>query len=334
MSSQSKALDALNLRRTYADICRGYSTDTWRGAPIYIKHLAHYDQVDIDLFYEEAFTAARARGIKTRAERMAWLQDKKLWTQRDEVDLKMQQDYAANLTKTRSKQFLQVQIAELTRQLNEANDKLWADMARREKLIGLTAEQRAEERIQSHYLYVSCFRDRALSDPFLTAVQVNQLDEDESDTLISLYVKVIGRLDMQSIRRIALAPCFTNHFYLCAEQPYHFFAKPMAELSNYQINLLSYGAYYRNLLSANEVPNDIREDPDKVEEFITKNKNFKDAIAKSGATDGSRVGIVGASQADFEALGLQNDTKTMNEHASKQYANGIEAAKGMGVTWL
>lgn len=333
MSVQSKALDALNLRRTYADVCRGYSTDTWRGQPIYVKHLAHYDQVEIDLYYEEAFAAARARGIKTREERMKWLQDRALWVRKDESDLAMQREYVKNLEKTRSRQYLQAQINDLTRQLNEASDKLYTDTGRRERLIGLTAERRAEERIQSHYIYLSCYRDRALTTPFFSAAEVNQLDEDESDAIIALYVKVIGRLTDDIIKKIALAPHFTSHFYLCAEQPYHFFAKPMAELSRYQIDLLHYGIHYRNLLMENKVPRDLMDDPDKLEEFVNRSKSLQNAVAKAGGE--GRVGLVGATQADFDTMGLENSTKMMNEAASAEYKSGIEAAKGlMGVNWL
>lgn len=326
-------LDDLNLRRVYADICRGYSTATWRGEPIYIKHLTHYDQVDIDVYYEGALRAAKGRGFKTRAERLKWLSDKGLWARRDDSDLDMQRAYVDNLDKTRSKLYIQSQIKGITQTLNEAREKLFKDIRRRDDLIGLTCEQVAEQRVQFHYVYLSCFRDRALTQPVFTLDDLAQIDDDESDELITFYVAAIRCLDIEAIRRASLAPYFTNHFYLCGEHLHTFFGKPVCDLTSHQVNLLSYGMYYKNILSANKVPDEIKNNPDKLEEYVNKSAAFKAAIAKTGG-EGGRIGIVGATPDDFKALGVEDSTKTMQEAAERGYTNAMDAAKDMGVTWI
>lgn len=324
---------ALNLRRAYADICRGYSPEIWRGKSIYIKHLTHYDQVDIDVYYDEALESAKARGIKTREERLKWLENKKLWLRKDDSELSMQRSYVENLEKTRNKMFLKSQIDQMTITLEEARTKLYTDTIKKENLIGLTCEKVAEQKIQFHYIYLAFFKNKELTKNVFDLESLKQLEDDESDELISFYIGAMERLSLNSIKKIALAPYFTNNFYLCADSIYHFFSKPISELSNYQTNLLSYGSYYKTLLSQNQVPDDVRENPDKLEEYINKTKNFKDAISKTGG-DGSRVGIVGATNADFEALGIENSSKSIQEAAGKNYTNSMDAAKEMGVTWL
>lgn len=325
--------DDLNLRRTYADICRGYSTELWRDRTLYIKHLVHYDQVDIDVYYEEALMAAKARGFKTRDERLKWLSDRKLWVRKDDSDLAMQSAYVQNLEKTKGKMFLKSQIDQIGVTLAEAQEKLWADTVRRDNLIGLTSERVAEQRVQFHYIYMACYQDPDLKRRAFTLDQIKELDDEESDSLISFYIKTIRRMDTDIVRKLALAPYFTNHFYLCGDNLHTFFARPIAELSNYQVNLLSYGSYYKNLLSANKVPDELRSDPDKLEEYINKTKNFE-RVVNNVAGDTGRVGIVGATTEDFKALGIADGTKTMNEAAERGYTNATDAAREMGVNWV
>jgi hypothetical protein len=107
----------------------------------------------------------------------------------------------------------------------------------------------------------------------------------------------------------------------------------MCDLTNYQVNLLSYGLYYKNILSQNKVPDDISNNPDKIEEYIKKTKNFKEAVDRTAGA-GSRIGIVGATSEDFKALGIEDGSKMIQEAANKNYTNSIDAAKEMGVTWL
>lgn len=325
--------DDLNLRRVYADICRGYSTAIWRDEPLYVKHLTHYDQVDIDVYYERALRVAKGRGFKTQAERLKWLSDRGLWVRRDESDLDMQRAYVDNLAKTRAKLYLKSQIESLGKTLDEARAKLIKDTMRRDTLIGLTCEQVADQRIQFHYIHLSCYRDRALSHPTFSLADLSQLDDDESNELISFYVNVIQRFDIEAIRRAALAPYFTNHFYLCGDQLHTFFGKPLCDLTSHQVNLLSYGRYYRDILSANKVPDEIKTNPDKLEEYVNKSAAFKQAIAKTGG-EGGRVGIVGATPDDFKALGIEDGSQAMHEAAKAGYTSAVEAGKGMGVTFI
>ncbi len=169
-----------------------------------------------------------------------------------------------------------------------------------------------------------------MTDRAFTLDQIHQLDEEEADAIMSMYIRSSNRFAANALRQIAVSPYFTNYFYICGENIASFFNRPIAELSIHQVNLLSYAMYYKHILQNNQVPNDMRENPDKLEEYITKTANFKEATAKAGQT-GNRVGIVGATQADFDALNLKNSSDIMHNAAKKQYTNAIDAAKDMGI---
>ncbi len=323
-------IDALNLRRVYAEIIRGYSTESWDGQTIYLKHLCHFDQVDIDLYYEEALARAKERGIPTEAANVKWLEEQGLWVRKDESALTMQKSYVENLEKTKNKMFLKVQIDDMQRQINSGREELYKMMVRKVGLIGLTCEQVAEQKIQLYYVYLSAFRDAKMTERVFSMDQINQLDEDESNALMDLYISSSRRFGHDALRKIAVSGYFTNYFYVCGENIASFFNRPIAELSMHQINLLSYALYYKRILSTNNVPDEMRDNPDKLEEYVMKTANFKEATAKAGQT-GNRVGLVGATQADFDALNLKNSSDVMHNAAQKQYTNAMDAAKDMGI---
>ena len=104
----------MNLRRVFADICRGYSVTQWRGKPAYIKHLTHFDQVDIDEVHDAAKADAIRRGIKTEEERLKWLADRKMWVIKDEIALRQQRDYVKGLQISKTKYFSSLQIDAIT----------------------------------------------------------------------------------------------------------------------------------------------------------------------------------------------------------------------------
>lgn len=322
--------DALNLRRVYAEIIRGYSTESWGGAPLYIKHLCHFDQVDIDLYYEEELAHSKDRGIPTEAANLKWLEAQGLWVRKDESALSMQKGYVENLHKTKAKLFIGAQIADMQRQIDEGTLQYFKDLQRKINLIGMTCEKAAERKLQFYYVHLSCYLDRDLTQRAFSREQLNQLDEDDSNSIMDMYIRSSNRFDTAALRKIAVSPYFTNYFYICGDAIASFFNRPIAELSIHQVNLLSYGLYYKRILTNHQVPDDIRDNPDRLEEYVTKTANLKNVTDKT-AGQGNRVGIVGASAADFEAMGVKDGSDTMRAAANKQYTSAMDAARDMGI---
>jgi len=176
---------------------------------------------------------------------------------------------------------------------------------KRSASFGLIDDKYAAQKMQFYYVGLSFYRDRGLTNRMFSQRDVDQMDEDESYDLLSLYIDFITRFDLDIIKRISVASFFVNSLYLCGEDPSRFFGKPVVDLTFYQTNLLSYGLYFKNVMSGEKVPEAIRDDPDKIEEFMNRTKASKEALRTN--LEGGSTGIVGATSEDFEVLGLPED---------------------------
>ncbi len=318
------------LRRIYSEICRGYSETTYLGHAAYVKHLTVFDQTEIDTLREEAFDRAANRGIKTEAAKLKWLADKGLWLTKDESDLGMQRAYIENLEKTRSKAPVKSLADQMTNQIAEARTKVNELADKRARLIGLTAEQVADQRVQYEYIRLSFHRDRALSQPAFSADDITNLNDDETDALLFSYIDVITRFSPENLRHIVIAPFFTNQFYLCGDRIEAFFGRPVVQLSIYQSNLLSHGQYFRSILTNNDLPKEVLSSPDKIEEYVMRSRNMKAAVSKAGNHD--RVAMIGATSEDLRGAGLEDGSDKVRADIRRGVRSGIEAAKTREVT--
>lgn len=321
-------MSEIPLRRVYAEICRGFSVASYEDRPLYVKHLTVFDQTEIDVLREDAFENALSRGVKTEEAKVAWLTTKGLWAKKDDAEIKMHQDYADALYKTRSKQGIKAQVEQTNKQIREAEDKLDELTSRRARLIGLTAEQVADQKVQYEYMRLSFFKDERLEKPCFTPKDITKLDHQEADSLLYAYIAIINRFAPDTLRRITIAPYFTNSFHLVGERVDTFFGKPIIELTVYQTNLLSYGRYFASLLSQNDVPKEMLNNPDKIEEYVMRSRNMKTALDKVAA-GAENVAIFGASKEDFDAMGVKDSTDRVRQDITKNVSSGLQDKKAL-----
>lgn len=318
------------LRRLYADICRGYSIVEYEGRAVYIKHLSVFDQTEIDETHALQLEKATKRGIKTEADKLKWLQTKGLWMPRDEADLAGQKAYVGNLEKTRSKLAIKTQVDQMTKQIEEARNKLNSSIVRREKFIGLTAEQIADKRTQYEYIRLTFYHDPELRCPVFSKSDVGQLTDEQADMLLVIYISTITKFTSDIFRRIVINRFFTDQFYLCAERIETFFGRPMVNLTLWQTVLLSWAQRFYHLMTQNELPPEVMNNPDKIEDYVARSRNLKNLVNKAGS--GDRVGIVGATAEDFKAMGVEDGGDKVRADIARQSKSGIEAAQTREVT--
>ena len=91
---------------------------------------------------------------------------------------------------------------------------------------------------------------------------------------------------------------------------------PLVNLTFYQIELFGYARYYKSLIdnSETQVPDDVKEDPEKMVEWFDSTKSARETLEKSknAGQDGSATSLVGASKQDLKRLGLDNPNETIN----------------------
>lgn len=321
-----------HLRVIYGELCRGYSKLQWDGKPVFVKHFNSFDQTEIDMFYDKVLAETVARGIQSEAKKLEWLNQKGWWTKANQDEVDRDRGYVTNLQKTKSQLAVKVQRDAIDAQLQEAATKLNKMLKQRSDALGRTAEWVADQKIQYEYIRQAFFSDVGLTQPLFTQEDTSQFSEDEAEVLVSLYIEIVQRFSQDNLRHIAVQPFFTNSFYLCDKDVSTFFGKPIVNLTIQQVNLLSHGMYFKSIFTDHAIPPPIAQDPDKIEDFINRSKAGKALIANTPA-QGHRVGIIGAQAEDFEAMGIQDGTKTMREAAAKEYQTGRDAAKDLGVNW-
>lgn len=302
-------------QKIFAEICLGYSEILWKDSKVYIKHLSNLDSIELDSFYDNLLNKAKLSGIQTYEDKIKWLSDNKIWDINKDIEIKQQIEYVDSLKQTHEKLVFKTQKLEVERTLKEELIKLERLTDEKEDLVGTTAEKIANQKIQFYSIYLSFFKDIDLKDKFFSIKDIDDLDDDNSYQLLKIYINTIDRFGIQSMKKIAISNYFTNIFYICSDNLQSFFGKPVYLLTNYQLNLLSYGIYFKNIFMANsDLPEEIRYNPEKIEEFIKKSRGLKDMLSKIDPSSKS-VGII-ASNEDFKEMGLQRDNSTMKTNVT------------------
>ena len=305
-----------DLRKIFADICRGYTATIINGRQVFIKHISHFDQVDLDDCYEKYFAKAKHRGVTTLEERLAWLDAKKLWTKKDEAELFQQKSYVENLIKTQAKIFIKSQLEAHKKTIMEAQNKQAELIEKKESLLGMTCENYATKKMHSHYIFLSFWKDKELKKRLHEIEDFENLDDVEMNDLMSMYVDKMGAFSEKNIKSIVISNFFVSYFSNFDVNSQNFFGKPVVELTFNQLSLLFWASYFKSILQNHNVPDNIKNDPEKIEEYIAMSSRAKEVLDRVGKDD-SYVGIVGASKEDLEYLGI-NSQNTLLDKAQKR----------------
>lgn len=301
-------------RRAFADICRGYSTLSYQGNSLYIKHLSHIDQVDLDEYTARAKEEGKKKGLSSIEEKLVWLDKRKLWLKKDEEGIEKAKKALDNMRQTRGKLFLPSDKKSMDL-LIHTNEQKWIKLAnRRGALLGKTQERYSQDKTLVYYMQLSLFKDKMLTQPALSPKQ--SIDDDELNEMLAGFNTAMEPFEEKGIKRIAVSDTFTSYFFNCGEDVNSFFENCVSRWSFNQLNLVFWGRYFKNVLqSGSNIPKDIMSDPDKLIDFITGAAKAKEIVSqgpKRGYGDGSGtqfVGIVGSSQ-DLKDLGINTEQNT------------------------
>lgn len=294
------------LRKAYADICRGYSVGQLDRKSFVIKHLTAFEYGEADDYQQEQLAKAKAKGIPTREQKSEWLIKNGLWSKKQDTEIKEQADYLENKELTRSKLAFKSQADALAKELAEERKAFAALVEKREKLFDLTAEKVAWNKAQFYYIYLAIYRDESLSKRLYSQRDLDEWDDDESFKLLDFYFAHLELLSLENVKRIAVSPVFLNHFEVCGDNLWAFFNRPVWQMTVPQTNLITNGAYFRNLLRSEQfIPEDIRDDPQKIEDFVKQSAARKEILSRA-SKNGGQVTLFGQ-KSDIEAMGGQVD---------------------------
>ena len=287
------------LKLLYSDLLRGYCNLSYKDQSIKIKHLTHFDIADFDLKYNEFFEQARYEGVQTISEREQFLIEEGSWSIEKNKQIRDNYLFATNMKETKAKLFRQVEIERINNTIQDIENKTKTLEEERSFLLQFTAETFAGKKITEYQIFKSFTLNDA---PFFSQDEFNNLTDRELAFIVNLYNEKFGHFNERNFKRIALSSFFLNSFYLCKDNPFIFYGKPIVQLTMFQVEIFGHGVYFKHILtnSQSKPPASVMDDPDKLIDWHNSSKSVKEQIDKGKKPED----LVGLTNKDREMLGI------------------------------
>lgn len=296
------------LKLIFSEIIEGYSfVPSKLFGDLKIKHINNFDAAKTDIKNHYYFEKAVSQGLEKREDKIDYLIKEKLWDPEKDKQAKRLEDMLKGMRKTKSKLILQTQIDAINKDIEENELQLSTILAEKETIIGFTAEEYAQRRINEYYMYISILDENG--NRLFKEDEFQELDEEQVAEIMTVYSKNNEKFKAEVLKKIALADFFTNIFYLCDDNVFNFYGKPVINLTFYQIEIYSYGRYFKSLIqnSEDKIPDHIVEDPDKLIEWAQSSKNVKEVLEKNSGEEAGASSIMGATKEDLAKAGVNQD---------------------------
>jgi hypothetical protein len=235
--------------------------------------------------------------------------------------IKQEEDLIENFQKQKKNLFLKSEILRVNADIESAQKRLYDLKNTKAAFFNRTAESYAEERVNDFYILKCLYKDKKLS---IVAFEEDQFDNIDSETLTSIikqYSEVYKNINDSTIQYLVLQDFF-NLYMPFAENPTEFFGKSVCELTYNQVKLLIYARFFKNIFQQNDkMPQEIKNDPDKIIDYVNANENAKKAIENKNNKENQASSIVGATSEDLEYIGLKakgQKTLSLADEAKKK----------------
>ena len=184
-----------------------------------------------------------------------------------------------------------------------------------------TAESYAEERVNDYYILKCLYKDKKLSKEAFEEDEFDDIDSETLTCIIKQYSEVYKNINDNTIQHLILQDFF-NLYMPFAENPTEFFGKCVCELTYNQVKLLIYTRFFKNVFQQNDkMPQDIKNDPDKIIDYVNANENAKKVMENKNGKENQASSIVGATSEDLEYVGLKakgQKTLSLADEAKKK----------------
>ena len=308
-------------KKAFRDIKNGFSEIKVLENLFYLKHLSLEDQVDIDQIYDHYFDEAKSRGVPTNDETLKRLIEEKQWSTKQESLIKQEEDFIDNLNKQKKSLYLKSEIQRVNADIELGQKRLYDLKNTKASFFNRTAESYAEERVNDFYILKCLYKDKKLSQQAFEEDQFDNIDSETLTSIIKQYSEVYKNINDNTIQYLVLQDFF-NLYMPFAENPTEFFGKSVCELTYNQVKLLIYSRFFKNVFQQNDkMPQDIKNDPDKIIDYVNANENAKKVIENKNNKENQATSIVGATSEDLEYVGLKakgQKTLSLADEAKKK----------------
>ena len=317
-------MERQELKLVFSEIVEGYSlTRSELFGDLKIKHINNYDSAKTDIKNNYYFEKAVSQGLPKREEKVEYLIKEKLWDPEKDKEADRLKEMLKGMNRTKSKLFLQAQIDAIKKDIVNNEMKLSNILAEKESVIGFTAEEYANRRINEYYMHISILDEEGKQ--LFGENEFDELEQDQVNDIMQVYEKNNRKFKAEILKKISLADFFTNIFYLCEDNVFNFYGKPVIDLTFYQIEIYSYGRYFKSIIQNSEekIPDHIVEDPDRLIEWAESSKNVKEVLEKSsGDAESGASSIMGATKQDLAKAGIDENQDVIDLSQKAQEKGG------------
>lgn len=298
------------LRKLYAEIVLGYSKSIFDGKGCYLRHFSPIEQGEIDAEYFAFYELALREGLQSEKEKLQYLSSVGLWLEKEETDLELKKGELEKLLETKANLAFNSQLQEVNSRIQTLETEISTLKIKKQDLMGLTAEKFCQRKLNEFYIFKSFFKDKNFLEPLFLEGEFEEIDQEVINKLTAAHHLIISSFNEDTFKKIGISNFFQSYFSLAEENIYNFIGKPIAWLTYFQLELISYGRYFKHILSSdNKPPAEIINDPIKLIEWYNSTKNVNKIMDQQ--KDMGNVAIVGAKPEDLKSLQTET-TKVMS----------------------
>jgi len=300
------------------EIFDGYTEASLKGEPVYLKHVSIRDQRYIHKYYDRYKNLALSKGLDTEEDRLAYIIKEDIWSNEDDAQIEVLRLQIERLQKTVSQLPLPSQREAMAQDVRDLQKEKADLLIKRRELMGKTAEEYATGRSGDELLRFLLFKDADLKENVFTEEEFGELETWEISEVNRLQADVSERLEDDLIQKAILRPFFSMYLSLC-ENAGDFYGKPITELTVHQLRVVLYGRMFFNIFQhTDDIPDNIRDDPDKLLSFADAQRNDKSGKSKSGLREDADASMVfGATKEDMKSLSGKEGNLQLAEEAEK-----------------
>ena len=311
------------LRHLYKDVINGYSKVDEEN--IYIRHLRETDIGHIEERKAKLTEEAKQKGLEDEDEKIKLLISEGLWAQVKEDDIEKLKKEIGHLRESKKKLILGRQIKQFSKTI-ERKEKLFSDLYKeRTEEVGFTAEQYADKKVNEEIVKDTFFKSQELRDPFFSEEKFEEMTSRELEVYSMLYNAVNSQFSDKILKKISVCPFFVNSFFVCDNNCNLFFGKPVVQLTNYQIDIFSYGKYYKSIMAeCKSPPNELYQTPEKLIEYYENTKAAREAKESKKGLGGGKQSeymgstVFGASKEELQSMASANEEESSMVDFSKE----------------
>jgi hypothetical protein len=235
------------IRKIYRDILEGFTPLNLSQKKINVKHLTEKELSETNEVYLNEYKEAKRAGLLTEKDKIELLNKDNLWSKEKEDEILNLNNEISLKKKTLAKLFIQSQIKDLKKEIKDKEEALKKIEKEREEILGLTVENFAFKKSNQYIIYL-CIYNEDMTKMFNDLEEFGELDEIKLSGLIFIYKEFMDMFNVNNIKKIAVSPFFMNSFFLCEDNAYSYYGKPIINLTKNQIDLFSIAKNYKHYL--------------------------------------------------------------------------------------